>query len=286
MRRSRGYLDALVRSARPARVAAGVSPVRQPDWGPARPLEAEGTEAPDPSPPALRPKRQASVTLPVAEPSSAQKSEDAGPPRRAAPAIPPQPVPPVPVKVSRTEPTPSDARPPAQPAVEPEPMQRAQRIEVARSVDPVRQSPLHASTPAVTALQAALPAATNAAISRLEHLARRFSMALPVEVSRPQPEGQAEPEPKRRSAAREEAAPPTPLVPKPVAPIVPNKPAAPIRAPESARLEIGSIEVFVTQPPAPAPVSTSVIPAHSVVAAPRPAGRLSRRSNPFGFGQC
>jgi hypothetical protein len=65
----------------------------------------------------------------------------------------------------------------------------------------------------------------------------------------------------------------------------PSSAPAPIsRAPEHPRVEIGSIEIFVTQPPAPAQVPASVVRARAV-AAPAPAGRLSRPAHPFGFGQ-
>lgn len=279
MRSSRGYLDTLVRSARPAPVAAGVRAVRQPDWGPARPFEADEPEALEPPRPA--PRAQSRTSIPVADVQSPPNHETmaAALPRVVAAAVPPHPVSPVPVAVSRAEPVRAAERPPAPAAVESAPKRRAQPVKVARAVEPLRQAPPPASTPAVAAPPTRLPATTKAALDRLEHLARRLSAALPVEVTRPGPERRPEPEPERRPVAREIVPTPTPLVPTPVAPVPLS------RVSERERVEIGSIEVFVTQPRAPAPVPASVTPTRTVVAAPAAAARLSRPLHPFGFGQ-
>lgn len=126
--------------------------------------------------------------------------------------------------------------------------------------------------------QPRLPAGSAVALERLEHLTRRFSAAFPVKAELPAPAADVA----RRDDARAE---PAEHRSEPGRVPVAAPPAPSAVAPGPARVEIGSIEVFVTQRPSPGPVAASVAPARVVVAAPPVSDRLSRPVRPYGFGQ-
>ena len=277
MRSSRGYLDTLVRSARPAGAARAAV---QPDWGPTRIAEpVDEPRAPAPrsttAPARHEARPEPAVSRPSAPRAPEPRSMDAAPPRTPDAAAPrtievaatPQPAA---ATATRAEPIPEAAVPaPAPPAAAAAAAPTA-REEVVRPVAlPPLETPRPASIP--------LPPGTEAALERLEHLARRFSAA------------HAPAEAKSESDTRADVAPPTESEPSRtetrVVSLEPAPAFAPPRAaePERQRVEIGSIEVFVTRPPSPAPPAPSVLPAR-VLAAP-PTSRLSRPANAYGFGQ-
>ncbi|MHA7291343.1 hypothetical protein ACX80V_17105 [Arthrobacter sp. MDT3-24] len=277
MRSSRGYLDALVRSARPA-ARTSVHAVAQPDWGPTHLGEpSDEPEALD-AVPVTSAHRTRLASLPVTVPPQEQ-SADASPPSPLSVAVPRHPEPPAVTVVRAERPT----------APEPAPISRIEERTVLRETDaPPLPAPTAPTPPAARPVEPptarttptwvpTFPAGTEVSLKRLEHLARRFPAALPVVSERPATEAQ----PTARDEApapREARTEPTPVVLARPAPIAAH-------APEPARVEIGSIEVFVTQPPVLAPVAASVPPARVVAAPAARPERLSRPAQPYGFGQ-
>ncbi|TDN90902.1 hypothetical protein [Microbacterium sp. BK668] len=284
MRSRHGYLATLVRSARPAPRSA-VHAVTQPGWGPTPPAEVldDVETAPAalsaPRPPARAALPAASAPPPPPAPVHEQATDASTPPAIEVPGHPePSPrgstVVPRPAPVSSAPPAPVERRATARdtdaagPPASPEPSRPAARPAAEFPAPPRAAAPR-------------LPAGTEVALERLEHLARRFSAALPAETERPAPVVE-------RTHDAEPPAPrpvPPPLTAIGIAEPVAEPVAAAPREPEPARVEIGSIEVFVTQPAAPAPAAASVAPSPLAPAAPGRPERLSRPAQPFGFGQ-
>ena len=292
MRSSRGYLNSLVQSARPG-PSVVVRSVHQPDWGRTRPAEPpEEVELDQPSATwtAHRAPIPSSRVAPHPAPRVAAETMEVPPPAEDHPAAEPRHPAIRPMVVARVGSlTPVQApvqQAPVGVSAVPPPVTRI--VLPAEATEPVRQHvavrPVllsasdvwpHASIPVP---QPQLPAGTQAALERLEHLARRYSSVLPAEMAHPAPEGEAQ---AGRPATRERTEPPR--EPRPVVVAAPRTPGdEPPRAP---RVEIGSIEIFVAQPAGPGPMAAPLPPVREAFAAPSALGRLSRPLHPYGFGQ-
>jgi hypothetical protein len=282
--RSPGYLESLVRTARPSPVTAAVHAVRRLDWGPTRAAVAvdatDAVEGPVPArPPAWRTASEPRPAL------AAPRRDPAGTAAATPPAVAPpstrHPSSPVPAVVTPVEDRAAVRTPTARathevqapvkpPSVVPRPpaVIRPAVLPADGSRDVGRVTP--AAPPRV-------PAGTEAAFERLERLARRFSAPAPPETARA---AAPPPRPNRPDARRAGPASPAERPPVAVSPMPPTPP----REAESRRVEIGTIEVFVTQPPPPAPVPASVA-ASRAAASPAPPERLSRPLHPYGIAQ-
>jgi hypothetical protein len=279
MRNARGYLDALVRSARPSPTATAVSAVRRPDWAPTR-MPDPGTEIDtgEPSPP-TRPAPGPRVTRqPTRAAPPVDATQDAAPPA-TQPRAERDAAPPLPVVVTRVEERNAAPAAVVRDAVDPVAPRRWTRepsppAPPAPPVPPpVAQVPLRddvAPTPR-------LPAGSEVAFERLERLARRFAATVPVEAAHTAPTPAPVPHPESPVEPPARAVPAEPITLAPV-------PSPGSRETEPARVQIGAIEVFVTQPPAPPPVAPPV-PQRIAVPSPGPAERLSRPPHPYGVGQ-
>lgn len=285
MRSARGYLDSLIRSARPSAPAtSAVRSTHVPAWGPTRLPDSADEAAPvDPPRPAPR-----APTSPRPAPSSTARITTV----RQAPDAAARP------PVARTEPPrPLPTRSSVPHAPTSEPATPTSRADVERAVVERRTEPSRPAEPAPSAVARLVPAppaevesheivmapsagppvGSEAALERLERLVRRFSSALPADTLPPAPSARREEEPysppgrDRRAEAH------------PVA--IPVAAPAPPRRGEPPRVEIGSIEVFVTQPPSSASVAASAPPARVPPATPAASERLSRLLHPYGFGQ-
>lgn len=277
MRSSRGYLDALLRSARPA-ARTSVHAVAQPDWGPTRLGEPSDELGALDAVPVTSAPRTRLASAPVTVPPQEQWA-DALPPAPVSAVLQRHPKPPVVTIVRAERPT----------APEPAPISRIEERPVVRETNalplpaptastPPAARPVEPPTARTTPTRAPIfPAGTDVVLERLEHLARRFPTALPVVSERAATETQptARDEAPAQLEARTE---PTPVVLARPAPIAAH-------VPEPVRVEIGSIEVFVTQPPVLAPVAASVPPARVIAAPAARPERLSRPAQPYGFGQ-
>lgn len=281
MRQRRGYLDLLVETAQPAR---GVWTPFQPGWGPTRLPEPVAEDAEMQTAPAPRtPQRRPGVLVPAAEPARTEVGR-AGLLPPEAPVNAPVvlravPAPSSPVATGRE---PASRRGPDAGSAVGEPSQRSERpgrgeptvapTHPARPDDP-------APAPVVLPPVPVFPD-TQAALQRLDALARRFGALLPTpsEEATPSAAGPVLREPVPDKGERPA-----------VAPTVPLLTAAPRPAPPPAlpAVQIGSIEVFVTGPTAPAApaVAVTAAPPTPVPALTVPAGRLSRPFPGFGFGQ-
>jgi hypothetical protein len=280
MRNARGYLDALVRSARPSPTATAVSAVRRPDWAPTR-MPDPGTEIDtgEPSPP-LQPAPRPRVTrLPTRVAPPVDATQDAAPPA-TQPRAQRGAVPPLPVVVTRVEERSAAPAAVVRDAVDPVGPRRSTRepsptAPPAPPVPPpiaqVRLRDGVAPTPRL------LPAGSEVAFERLERLARRFAATVPVEAARTAPTPAPVPHPESPVEHPARVVPAEPITLAPV-------PSPGSRETEPARVQIGAIEVFVTQPPAPQPVAPPV-PQRIAVPSPGPAERLSRPPHPYGVGQ-
>lgn len=286
MPKTRGYLDGLVQSALPAGASiTGARSSHLPEWGPTPvgtvPDEASPARVPAPTPhtAAAAPDSTTGTArfTPITE---IRQATDAAPRPASQPTVTRHPIdlfptaaPVVPTTAQRP---PSAARADVtrggEPTGETTPAAVAARAEAARIVSP----PTIEAKPQGTARTqpTRLPPGTETAVARIEHLSRRFTAALaanwsaPVTSPRDADETQSAPRADRAVKAR--------LVALAAPPVVSARPAA------SPRVEIGSIEVFVTSPPASAPAPASVAPS---MAPTRPLGRLSQPPHPYGFGQ-
>jgi hypothetical protein len=285
MRSAGGYLNSLVQSARPVS-RAGVHAARRVDWGPTRSpgavdeIEAPQNLSPEPATRSTsRPTRPAAAAAPAAQQPSAVEAPT------VATAEPVYPAPASPLVVTRVESTttrvPDVAPQTAAPARETPAHPPRRTVEA-----PATPRPLLAPAPPRQAApmpmpMPRLPSGIQAALDRLEHLARQFSSALPVEAERPPvPADPPRHDDSTTERVRDHGTVPRPM-PRTLAPTL--APAAPT----PKRVEIGSIEVFVAQPPAPPLAQVAASAAAERVAAAAPAGpkRLSRPLHPYGFGQ-
>ncbi|GAA1954660.1 hypothetical protein [Microbacterium deminutum] len=286
MRSTRGYLDTLVRSARPPRASADTRAAVQPEWGPTRLVEPADLPVPSAGPPSAAPTHSAEepASLPARPPAPLRSAPQAREPDAA----------PRPAENPESRRSTGDApRPQPVEAVAPSPARRSNPAVTRASQPPAFAGPPRPDTPSDESHPAPtpvreiarpaslrLPPGTEAALERLEHLTRRFAAAnLPApEESDRRSDASPEEVVRETDAGRDL----TPLVRLEPVPTPEHAPPVPPRE----RVEIGSIEVFVTQPasPAPAPVAASVPPARPATP-PAPPGRLSRPAQTYGFGQ-
>jgi hypothetical protein len=277
----RGYLDRLVdnlasRRDRAARVPRPIA------WGPTKPVGA--TEAED-----LAPERRPDV--PVRKSRTVGRADE---PERSTPQVTahrPRPVATTvvqPLRVVAATPISPDVRTPPATTVQqiitpPSPTEQPRR-STARPVSSVERSepqpviaapvPSEAPRTRAAATEPRLPDDVRYALDRLAALSKQVPQAQPTTAARPPapPSLPAPVETLRREVKQ----------PAPVVPPRHQRSAEPTRTPQ---VHIGSIEVTVAQPTTPPPPPAAPPVPQPQPAAPAPAGRLSRPSTSFGFGQ-
>jgi hypothetical protein len=277
----RGYLDRLVDNLASRRDRAARVP-RQIAWGPTKPAGTADAEqlAPEAQPDVPVRKSRNTGRVDEPEPNTPEVTTDrprpvattAVQPLRVVAAtpvardVPPRPATAVQRTVTRPspieKPRPGTARPVS--AVE---RSEPQRVIAAPVATETPRTPAAATDPR-------LPDEVRHALDRLAALSQHVPQAQPARPARPPA---PPPRPEAIETVRREAKQPAPVVPPRH-----QRSTEPTRTPQ---VHIGRIEVTVAEPTPPPPPPAPPPTAPPQPAAPPPAGRLSRPSTGFGFGQ-